>query len=1085
MVTFDLDPAMRDEIKRTAMLVCFLLWATSIVAQPQQLNFDHLPLVKGLGKRSISAIVQDDLGFIWMGTQDGLLRFDGYDLKIYKSSLRNKNSLSDNNIRAIAKDTLGNLWIGTQGGGLNRFDVRLEQFSHYTNDPNNPNSISGNAVWSVMVDRKGRVWAGTWSNGISVLDPGRQTFIHVGNQLAADPVMAIEEDQNGIIWFGSSGLNRVDPESMTTAAFDSDGPDRISGIRSLLNDRSNQLWIATESSGVFRFDKNTHQFQPHRSVIASSDASASYALLEDKIGNVWIGTNAGIQLYEVASGNTSVFQHDPSNSLSLSNNTVRVLFADRQGSIWIGNEGGGINKVLEKKAFEVYRNNKSDPRSLSHNLIRSLYEDRQQRIWVGTQGGGLNLFDPETKTFERIGTGPGKIQLPSKQISSIYEDQNGIFWIGTWGDGLYRVDFDKQQVTVLTHTAGNNNSLPDDRIQVVYEDRSSAFWVGTENGLSQFDRTTGQWMHFKHDPNNKNSLIGDNIQGQAFVETSDGTLWIGTWFGLNQVSPDRKTIKHYTSDTSSVNSLTNDHVISLHADQSGNLWIGTFGGGLNQLEIATGTITQYTEEDGLPNNTIFGIKEDDDNHLWLSTNNGLSRFSIQNKTFRNYDASEGLQSNEFYWGAAHRNRDGTLLFGGVDGLNIFQPKEIKDNEQVPPIVITDFQIFNKPVPIGPKSILTQSINFTKEITLVYEQAVLSFQFSALNYSFPEKNQFTYMLEPFEDDWNTVGSKRTATYTNLDPGDYVFRVKGSNNDNVWNEEGVSLKITVLPPYWRTWWFYLIVVSTAGLLIYGFVKFREREMKRDKAQLESTLKESLNRANTELAQQKQAVLDEQERNKERTWTDQALSMFGDILSKSKDDVKELSSKVLSALVKHLQVAGGALYVCTETNQQELQLIANFGFEQVRETIAAGSGLVGACYESREVKNLTDIPPGYHRISSGLGMAQPTTVLLVPLKSEEICLGVLELAAFAPLAPYQQAFVEKLAERITTTLHTTLMAQQTATLLAESKAQAEELKVREEELRQNLEELQAIHDDRDRKEAEMRKEMEELRAKLEKGQ
>jgi putative methionine-R-sulfoxide reductase with GAF domain len=415
----------------------------------------------------------------------------------------------------------------------------------------------------------------------------------------------------------------------------------------------------------------------------------------------------------------------------------------------------------------------------------------------------------------------------------------------------------------------------------------------------------------------------------------------------------------------------------------------------------------------------------------------------------------------------------------VNGVNIFDPKEIRDNETVPPIAITDFQIFNKAVPIGDNSILNQSINFTNEITLRYEQAVLSFQFSSLNFTFPEKNQFTYMLENFDADWNAIGSKRTATYTNLDPGEYVFRVKGSNNDNVWNEAGVSLKIRVLPPYWRTWWFYTLMALVAALLIYGFVKFREREIKKDKAQLERTLNDSLNRANAELARQKQAVLEEQERNKERNWTDQSLSLFGEILSKSKDDVKELCTHVLTALVKHLQVAGGAFYVLDEA--QELNLLATSGFSAAKTTIGSGEGLVGACFESREVKNIDNVPLGYHKISSGLGEARPSCVLLVPLKSEEICLGVLEVASFNALPPYQQKFVEQLAVRMTTTLNTTIMAQRTAILLAESKTQAEELKVREEELKQNLEELQAIHEDRDRMDMEMKKEIEELKSKL----
>jgi ligand-binding sensor domain-containing protein len=357
ILNFILQVSGMNNLKRTILILCVAAAGARLSAQPAQLNFDHLPLVKGLGNRSISCILQDNMGFIWIGTQDGLLRFDGYDLKVYKSSLRNKNSLSDNNIRALAKDTLGNLWIGTQGGGLNKFNLRLEQFSHYTNDPENSNSISGNAVWSVKVDRKGNIWAGTWSNGMNVFNPIRNQFTHVNAQSSADPVLAIEEDNMGNIWYGSHGLNRVDLVSMKVDVYGAGITNGIgtSGIRAILNDRADRLWIATENSGVYQFDKTTNTFIPHQSPIASSDTKASYALFEDRNGTLWIGSNAGIELYDVASGNAHLIQHDATDALSLSNNTVRVIYADQQGSIWVGNEGGGINKVLEKKSFGLYR----------------------------------------------------------------------------------------------------------------------------------------------------------------------------------------------------------------------------------------------------------------------------------------------------------------------------------------------------------------------------------------------------------------------------------------------------------------------------------------------------------------------------------------------------------------------------------------------------------------------------------------------------------------------------------------------------------------------------------------------------------
>ncbi len=1057
------------------LVVLFCLFTAPLSAQIETIQFDHLAQVKGLGTRSITSIIQDDKGFLWFGSQDGLLRFDGYELKVFKSNLKNKNSLADNNIRALAKDQQGNLWIATQGGGIDKFDLVTEQFIHFQNNPKSANSISGNAVWSVWIDQTNQVWAGTWSNGLNKIDIASGKVDRVGSE-TSDPILAIAQDQSGAIWYGARGINKLDPKTNTIENFglSADPQKQNAGIRAILPDPSGIIWVATDNYGIFKVDASSGE----STAVTLDEAPGTnevYTLFQHSDGSIWAGTNGGIVVLK--EGEKKLLQHQANDPFSLSNNSVRVIVADRSGSLWIGNEGGGINKPLAKKNFRLFRHDSSTPNSLSHNLIRSLYDDSQGRIWVGTQGGGLNVWDKNEQQFEKIGGKKFPVSLSSDQISSIYEDDNGDFWIGTWGGGLNRVNFASKKIIVYRYERGNPNALPDDRIQIVYKDRAGTLWIGTENGLCQFDYDAGQFKQFGN--SGKAKLLGSNIQGQAFVEQEDGTLWIGSWFGLHQVSPDRQTIHYYTSDTTNANPLTNDHVISLHLDKKGFLWIGTFGGGLNQLEIKTGAVTQYTEQEGLSNNTVFGIQEDKQGNIWMSTNNGLSKFNPKSKTFRNYDVIEGLQSNEFYWGASHQNKDGSMLFGGVNGLNWFTPEEIQDNAIVPAIVITDFQIFNKSVSVGGESVLGKSINFTDEIKLRYDQAVLNFQFAALNFDFPEKNQYAYQLENFEKEWSYVGNRRTATYTNLDPGEYIFRVKGSNNDNVWNEEGVALKIVITPPFWRTWWFYILALAAIVSLIYAFIKFRERELKNDKKQLQQSLEASLKKMSEEVESQKRLALEEQERNKERNWTDQSLAKFGAILSKSKNNVSELTSGILSTLVSHLHVAGGAIYIYDEKSDS-LDKTANFGFANVRESIAPGEGLVGVCYESREVTLIEKLPDQFTKISSGLGEASPSVLFLVPLKAEEVCLGVIELASFAPIPVYHQKFVELLAERLTASINTTVLAQRTIQLLEESKQQAEELKVREEELKQNLEELQAIHEDRDRKTKDLEIEIEELKKK-----
>jgi len=1050
-----------------SICIIFLFLSPSIIFCQDNIQFDRLETAKGLQNRSITTIIQDDLGFLWFGSQDGLIRYDGYDIRVFKTNVKNNNSISDNNIRAIAKDTVGNLWIATQGGGLDKFNLKTETFTHYKSNPANENSLSGNAVWSLLVDSKGIVWAGTFSNGLNRLDTKTGEIIRIRENSYA-PVYAIAEDTNGMIWFSSQGLNRIDPADLSIENFPASDnlPVSISngGIRSLLYDRNtDKLWVGVENGGLLQFDPSKKAFI--RSTGESQAAINSiYTLHQDLTGRIWAGGNEGAAV--ISAGDFTLYRHNASDKYSLSTNSVRTIYSDNFGTTWIGTEGGGVNRVLRKKGFQLFRHT-SDPASLSFNVIRSLYEDRDGRIWVGTQGGGLNEFDRSTSTFRTV-------KINSREISSMYQDTDGSYWVGSWGSGLFHLN-PQTGVAVNFKRDQNEESLPDDRIQVVHRDKQGVLWVGTENGLATFDGEN-EWRHFSK-PNFPMGLIGNNIQGQAFVESPDGAIWIGTWFGLNKISPDRQIVSVITSDTTA-QYLSSEHVISLYLDSAqAVMWIGTFGGGLNRLNITTGNITHFTEDAGLPNNTIYSIKPDNEGNLWVSTNNGLSKFNPQTKKFRNYDATEGLQGNEFYWGAGCRTRDGKLLFGGVNGLNYFDPSAIKDNVQVPPVVITNFELFNKTVSVGAGSVLQQNINFIPELSLNYDQNVLTFQYAALNYNSTEKNLYAYYLENFDKDWNDVGTKRTISYTNLNPGEYILHIKGSNNDGVWNERGISLKVIVIPPFWKTWWFYSLVAIAAFGMVYAILKVRLRSVRRDKEMVRRTLQEALDKAHDELDREKKAVLDEQSKNLQRNWIDQSLSIVSEILSKSKNNVDELSARILSALVKRCEVVAGAIYIYNE-DLDELIKRANFGFTQVRSSISAGSGQIGECFRKKEVILIDNLPSNYFNVTSGLGHAVPKSLLLVPLQFEEICVGVIELASFTEIPDYRRQFIETLSAQLTATIHTTQIADRTAKLLEESRVQTEELKVREEELRQNLEEMQTIQEDYSRKTLEYEATIEELR-------
>ena len=1053
-------------IVNSFIVLFFLIVNVPSLAQSEKLLFDHLPNIKGLGKRSITSICQDNYGFIWFGTQDGLLRFDGYELRVFKNRLDDPNSLSDNNIRAISKDKQGNLWIATQGGGLNKFDLVHEQFSRFINDPKNDQSISGNAVWSTIVDKKGGIWSGTWSDGLNFYDPVKNTWGRYGHGASQDPVLAILETSSGLIWYGSNGLNSVSKTGTSKNYLPSDFA--IGGIRALAEDSAGKIWLATDLAGVVIFNPSNSSFEKFDT---GNKESAYHSLYKDTNGAMWMGGNAGLLVYEPTSDKRTYSVHSDLDAFSLSNNAVRVITQDAQGTVWIGNEGGGINQVVEQKAFKTFRHEDSNKESLSNNLIRSLYDDSQGVVWVGTQGGGLNKLDRSNDTFVKLNK-VGKSLFSSAEISAIFEDSKGIYWIGTWGGGINKIDFDKETLEVIKHDATNANTPLDDRIQKVYEDKFGIFWIGTENGLSQFDRATGKWQPFLHNPSDSNSMISNTIQGQAFAEQDDGTLWIGTWSGLNRLSPDRKAISHFTTK----NKLSSDHVISLTLDRAGNLWIGTFGGGLNQLDLKTKRVTIYTDQQGLPNNTIFGIEEDGESNLWLSTNNGLSKFNPRTQQFRNYDVSEGLQGNEFYWGAAHRNKDGSLMFGGVNGLTIFKPSEIKDNASPPPLVISDFQLFNKSVVIGESSKLKENINETKLLTLAYNEAIFTLQFSALNFVNPDRNHYSYMLENFDKDWINT-DKRSATYTNLDPGEYVFKVRGSNNDNVWNNTGKELRIVITPPFWRTWWFYCLATVVFVLSVYWFVKRRERIIKDEKNAMETSFTKSLADAKESLRQQQQTAREEEERNRERNWLDQSLAKFGELLTMKRKDVAGLAGNILSELIKHLNLVGGAIYIWSEADEL-LKLSASYGFSTVKKSISSGEGLVGMSFEKSDIVIVDSVPETYSKIESGFGSRNPRSLYIIPLKTEETKIGVLELASFEKISSLHQQLIRLLVDRMSITLSITTFAQKTSQLLEQSRLNTEDLKLREEELKQNLEEMQTIQEDRDRKLKQLEKEVSQLR-------
>ncbi|MBU0490823.1 MAG: response regulator [Chloroflexi bacterium] len=834
------------------------------------IRFECILPDEGLSQSVVQAIVQDRKGFLWFGTQDGLNRYDGYEFVVYKHDPEDPGSLSNNHVWALVEDDQGRLWIGTAGGGLDMWDWQTGQFIHHRHVPTDTHSLSDDTVLSVYLDREGVLWVGTQAGGLNRLDPATGQFTHYRHDpadptsLSDDNVQSIYQDREGVLWVGTQagGLNRLNPASGQFTPYRHNPADLTSlsedNVQSIHEDREGVLWIGTNTGGLNRFDRATGRFIRYQHT-AIDPHSLSYDnvfdIYEDREGVLWIATmGGGLNRLDRATGRFIHYRNDPNDPHSLSGDMVQTLYQDRGGILWSGMFGMGLCKYdRQKEKFAHYRNNPADPHSLSNNGVWSIYEDRDGTYWIGT-ANGLNRFDRATGRFTRYQNDPtDPYSLGENNVLSVCQDREGMLWVGTVGGGLNRLDPATGRFTRYRNDPRDPHSLSNDNIMVVYVDRAGVLWAGSSmGGLNRLDPDTGRFTRYMHDPTDPYSLSNDAIA--SVYQDREGVFWIGTFSdGLNRFEPDTGHFTSHRNDPADPNSLSNNTVLTVHEDKEGILWIGTFGGGLNRFDRATGIFTQYREKDGLPNDSIYGILEDDQGFFWISTNKGLSRFDPRTETFKNYDAGDGLQSDEFNQNAYYKSNSGELFFGGINGFNAFYPQDVRDSSYIPSIVVTDFRLFNESVKVGGDSPLNKPVAETRVIELSYEQDFFSFEFAALDYSAPAKNQYAYMMDGLDKDWNYVDStRRFAGYTSVPPGDYTFRVKGTNSDGVWNEEGTAIRITITPPFWETWWFRILA---AGLVIggvLGFFAWRIRSIEGQRRRLEIQVQERTSELRETLAE-----------------------------------------------------------------------------------------------------------------------------------------------------------------------------------------------------------------------------------------
>ena len=813
--------------------------------EARNIRFRHITPEDGLSQSTVLAIVQDREGLMWFGTQEGLNRYDGYEFETFSPEPDDTGSRTMPIVRALYEDRSGVLWVGTDGG-LHRFDRSTSKFVRYENDPTNPLSLSSNGVRVIYEDRDGSIWLGTEGGGLNRFDRESQTFTRFNHNpsnptsLRSDYIRSLVQDREGALWVGTEGggLNRMDTATGRFRHFvhDPQNPRSLGSdlVRVVYQDRDGTIWIGTGDAGVDRFDPDTEGFRHFRHSPKEPRSLANdlvRAIRQDSRGTLWVATDGGLCEYRPQSGNFNRYVHDPTDPVSLVENRVTAIYEDRGAVLWVGTYGGVNSWNVGTGFFSHYKNDGSSPNQVSGNLIQAFAESLDDRVlWISAYGDGLNRLDRKTGRFTRYRSRPNDPKsLADDRVMSLAVDREGIVWAGMFDAGLDRLDPRTGVFTHFRNDPENPRSLSRNAVTRIYEDRDGVLWVGTyKGGLNRLDRRTGEFIRYQHDPSNPTSLSNDRVLG--ITEGEDGVLWIGTdGGGLNRFDPETGTFSHYRHDAADPASLSSDNVWVVHRDRMARLWVGTQGGGLNRWEPAArqahvGRFKRYDTEDGLPSAIINGILEDDSGLLWISTNRGISRFSPETEAFKNYDATAGLQS-EFNHGAFFRASDGEMFFGGGNGFNSFYPNLVRENPHAPPVTLTAFLKFNQPVDLGAPT------TDVREISLTHKDSVVAFEFAALDYTAPEKNRYRYMLEGFDEDWIDAGRLRRATYTNLSPRSYTFRVKAANNDGVWNEEGLAVRVKMIPPPWRTWWangiYGLMVVG----LLYAYARRQAQKLERE--------------------------------------------------------------------------------------------------------------------------------------------------------------------------------------------------------------------------------------------------------------
>ena len=826
--------------------IAFILIPGKSSARAPDIQFSHLTADDGLSYNTVTSIFQDRNGFLWIGTSYGLNRYDGYNFKIFLPETSNPNSISSRYITSICEDGNGSIWIGTPNG-LNRYDWTTEKFYRYKNKKEDPHSLSSNLVLKIFADKSGTVWIGTL-DGLNTYNSHNDNFDVIKkvsdrtNPDLQNSVTDIEEDLNDHLWLGTwNGLSCIQKDGKILKQFFAQPANfkkfnyRITS--NIFKDNSNNLWIGTNGQGIKKYNLLTGKFENYLSIPGDQNTlSNGYitSIFQDRLNNIWIGTQYGLNKYNTKENNFTRILNDPQKSSSIFSNIITAITEDRNGLFWIGTFAGISRFFQSRNKFFYLQEDKNNPDKalISSNLI-SVFIDSNEKIWVGTTYGLDEIIKEKDKSrltdckvIHYLNNPGNKNSISNNFIRSIFVDHYGIVWIGTNNDGLNRFDPNTGKFKLYTYDNNNPSSISNNGITSICEDHNGTLWFGTWWGLNKFDRVNEKFLRYNSDPSNPNKLKNDHIWDLCVDK--ENNIWVGTdRGGLSKFNQQSNTFTNFSSDSTSKYYISDNKIFTILESSDGLIWIGTTNG-LNCFNPKSGKTIVYSTKDGLPGNLINAIQEDNKGNLWIATDKGLSKFDRKGTVFLNYNKRSGLRVLSFMDNIASKSKDGTLFFGSA-GLMYFHPDSLIDEYLTAPVVFTDLKIYNQSVPVSENGILKESITSSKIISIPSGKEVITFEFALLDFFDVKRNTFQYRLEGFDNNWNNIGNRNTATYTNLPPGEYTFDVKATNNNGLKNEKEASLKIIIIPAFYQTWWFRAAVVLGILLTVVVFFQMRTKAIK----------------------------------------------------------------------------------------------------------------------------------------------------------------------------------------------------------------------------------------------------------------